>query len=126
VSVDRAEVGRIAALARLRLETDEAARLTHEMNRILEHVDRLQEAAEATGAPEAGAGGAASASLDTGERDEGGEGGRAAPLRGVRAPEAEHPDGLASALSDFAPRVEEGFLVVPPPHGVTAEGPAGP
>ncbi|KPJ83253.1 MAG: hypothetical protein AMS19_05045 [Gemmatimonas sp. SG8_23] len=120
MSVDRAEVGRIAALARLRLETDEAERLTHEMNRILEHVDRLQEATETTGAPEAGAGGAAPGAPDTGE------GGGAAPLRGVRAPEAEHPDRLASAVSDFAPRVEEGFLVVPPPHGVTPEGPAGP
>jgi len=44
VSVTRADLDHIAALAHLRFEEDDAERLTEDLNSILEHVDALREA----------------------------------------------------------------------------------
>jgi aspartyl-tRNA(Asn)/glutamyl-tRNA(Gln) amidotransferase subunit C len=41
VAVERADLLRIAALARLRLTPEEVERLTEQLNGILEHVERL-------------------------------------------------------------------------------------
>jgi len=102
MSVDREEVDRIADLARLRLDEVEAERLTEEMNRILEHADRLREVPGREGRTVA-------AVPPTG-------------ISGTRASEANVPDPLASGIETFAPRTESGFFLVPPPHGVTADG----
>jgi aspartyl-tRNA(Asn)/glutamyl-tRNA(Gln) amidotransferase subunit C len=107
MTVDRREVERIAALSRIPLEPAEADRLAGEMNRILEHADRLREAAGEGGrGPEGPAGG--------GVREGAGE-------SGLRDPAAGAPDPLARPIDTFAPRTEDGFFVVPPPQGVTAE-----
>ena len=109
MSVDREEVERIAGLARLELEDDEAARLTSEMNRILDHAERLRGvSAEASGA--SGIAGASGI--------EGAEEGRAS---GVREEDVTDPDALHAEPASFAPDWREGFFVVPPPPGVTAE-----
>lgn len=102
MSVDRDEVERIAALAKLHLEDDEADRLTEEMNRILEHAARLR-----------------------GIAADGAEGGaEAAPERtsGTRSVDAEEADELLRAPGSFAPDMREGFFVVPPPPGVVHDG----
>ena len=85
MSVDRAEVARIAALARLRLDDDEVERLTEEMNRILQHATRLREVSDDDGP-------------DTVDEGEGGGSGRS----GTRHEAAEEPDALASGLEGFA------------------------
>ena len=104
MSVDRAEVERIAALARLRLDEEEAERLTAEVNQILEHATRLR-GLEAAGEA------AVQAPVGMGPG-------------GARTAEAETPDRLHSPLEDFAPQMEGGFFLVPPPPGVThAEDP---
>lgn len=95
MSVDRGEVERIAALAKLRLEDDEADRLTEEMNRILEHAARLR-------------GLATEADADTSPDRTG----------GTRSAGAEKPDELLRPPESFAPDMREGFFVVPPPPGV--------
>ena len=123
MSVTRDDVDRIAELARLRLEDAEADRLTEEMNRILEHADRLR--AEGGGSANGGAGvvGPGLVSEESpGDPDEptAGTDGRPA-ISGARAPGPTPPDELESAPADFAPRFEDGFFVVPPPHGVQAE-----
>ncbi len=101
MSVDRGEVDRIAALARLRLDGAEARRLVDEMNRILEHADRLREAVLEDG-PE---------DLDPSEGEMG----------GVRLSGAGDVDRLHRPPSDFAPDFSEGFFVVPSPRGVSAD-----
>lgn len=104
MTVRRSDVERIAALAHLTLDEDQTVRLTEEMNRILAHADRLHEVGGAEGA----------------ERGE-------APLQpdsemsGVRSGTVV-PDELLARPSDFAPRYEEGFFVVPPPPGVSESG----
>ena len=103
MSVDREEVDRIADLARLRLDEGEAERLTEEMNRILEHADRLR---EIPGRPGEDADDARPPSVMT----------------GTRAEEADVPDPLTSGIEAFAPRTAEGFFLVPPPRGVTVDG----
>jgi aspartyl-tRNA(Asn)/glutamyl-tRNA(Gln) amidotransferase subunit C len=96
VSVDRAEVERIAALARLRLDDDEAEQLTGELNRILDHVEALRALEEV--APTVAALPREAAS--------------------TRASEEGAPDALERRPDEFAPRWAEGFFVVPPPPGV--------
>jgi len=103
MSVDREEVDRIADLARLSLDEGEAERLTEEMNRILEHADRLRGVSGQAGGETEGP------ALVSG-------------MSGTRAAEANVPDPLASGVETFAPRTEAGFFLVPPPHGVTADG----
>jgi Asp-tRNA(Asn)/Glu-tRNA(Gln) amidotransferase C subunit len=111
VSVTRGEVDRIAELALLRLQEGEAERLTREMNRILEHADRLRSVA---------------GDLDARPGDGASEGGEVGTdslevLTGVRVRAAEEPDPLGCGPSDFAPRFKDGFFLVPPPRGVQAE-----
>lgn len=103
MSVDRAEVERIAVLAKLRLRADEVVRLTGDMNRILEHAKRLR-------------------GLDPDGEVAGPEG---VTRSGTRPPEAETRDRLLAPILDWAPETAEGFFTVPPPPGVTAEEPAG-
>ena len=105
MSVDRDEVDRIARLARLQLESEEADRLTEEMNRILEHAERLRGA----GAE----GGGHAPAVDT-------PGSAGRDIEGVRS-ETGEPDALSDPPGEFAPEWAEGFFVVPPPPGVTAE-----
>lgn len=100
MSVDREEVERIGRLAKLRLTDDEAERLTDEMNRILEHAERLRGLEEADVA---------------GPTDPGGP-----RPSGTRSAAAESPDPLHRSPSAFAPDVRQGFFVVPPPPGVVA------
>lgn len=113
MSVDRDEVRRIAELAKLSLDDGEADRLAEEMNRILEHAERLRSLKSEPGFhPEAEP--VSPASSEGGERvdtarDEGGE---------VQAEPSSAPDSLAHPLSDFAPEMHDGFFTVPPPPGV--------
>jgi len=97
VSVDRAEVGRIAELARLRLGDEESARLTAELNGILEHVEALRtlaaEGVEPVEAPHAS-------------------------LASTRPSEESGPDALGAGPGSIAPRFVDGFFTVPPPPGV--------
>ena len=101
MSVGRAEVNRIAHLARLALEDDEADRLTDEMNRILEQVERLKIA-----------GAQASASVDPSGLELKSDGART---------QVDDPDVLFRSPSMFAPDWAQGFFVVPPPPGVKAD-----
>lgn len=94
MSIDRGTIEAIASLAHLRLDEAEVARLTLEMNRILEHVDALHRA-EVAGGP-----------------------GPEARLPSTRPNEGGEPDGLTRPLAEMAPRVTEGFFIVPPPPGV--------
>jgi Asp-tRNA(Asn)/Glu-tRNA(Gln) amidotransferase C subunit len=123
VSVDREEVDRIAALARLRLDSTEGEALTMDMNRILEHVDRLQDAMAGGGHAAAleGRDGEGSSRAEAEEAQTRGGAADAArdAVEGVRDPAAESPDPLVADVSGFAPAVQEGFFVVPPPQGVT-------
>ena len=105
MSVDRAEVDRLARLARLALEDDEADRLTDEMNRILEHVERLR-SADAQGAASADPS-VHPSGLEVGSDD--------------ARTQLGDPDALAGSPSMFAPDWAQGFFVVPLPPGVKAD-----
>lgn len=100
MSVDRSEIQRMAKLARLRFDDDEADRLTEEMNRILEYSARLREFPDAPV-----------------------EGEVETSSSGTRSAEAEVPDVLSRDLASFAPREVDGFLVVPPPPGLSSAVP---
>lgn len=104
MSVDRAEVDRIAHLARLSLEDEEADRLTAEMNLILAHAERLR-TTDSEG----------SRSTRPREVEE-----KLKAIQGVRD-ETGSPDPLSESPSAFAPEWGEGFFVVPPLPGVTVE-----
>lgn len=91
MSVSRAEVEHIAALARLRVGPGEVATLTGEMNAILDHMAELREVEvegieEVVGIVEGGA-----------------------PTRSPRA----GPDPLHRSPAAFAPDWRDGFFVVP-------------
>ncbi|MEM7417113.1 MAG: hypothetical protein AAF389_16525 [Gemmatimonadota bacterium] len=101
--VTEADVERIAELAHVRLERGERERLTHDMNQILAHADALRDATPDTAEAE--------------ERDEADE--AAADFGGVRPSEAERPDRLAETPDVWAPKMADGFFVVPPPPAVT-------
>ncbi|NNF14956.1 MAG: hypothetical protein HKN72_17150 [Gemmatimonadetes bacterium] len=98
MSVDRDEVNRIAGLAKLSLDDGEADRLAEEMNRILEHAERLR---------------ALSDSPDPVDVQTGAE-----PHRKSGAAASPTPDALTHPLADFAPEMDDGFFTVPPPPGV--------
>ena len=100
MTVDRTEVERIAQLARLKLTDDEADRLVHEMNQILEHAMHLRRSADDT--------------REGAARENGGPSGARRGDIGV--------DELRSELISFAPSMSEGFFLVPPPPGVSATG----
>lgn len=141
MSVDRDEVRRIADLAKLDLDDEEADRLAGEMNRILEHAERLRSLdahagtaaagdesradpdASGPGGDPSGAGGAGGGAAGAESETAGAEGGA------VDAPSG--PDPLLRPPGAFAPEMIEGFFVVPPPPGVVAddaddEGPSDP
>lgn len=119
MSVDRDEVRRVAELAKLSLDHDEADRLTGEMNRILEYAERFRPL---------GSGPDKSGSDDGGARVEGGtpvqggalgEDGRSTDTAGLdRLSGPDAPDALARGPETFAPEMEGGFFTVPPPPGV--------
>lgn len=119
MSVDRTEVDRIARLARLRLGDEEAERLTEEMNRILEHAERLRDSGSSGG--DHGTDPARGGPHDEVDgADRAGERRSPTDLGGVRA-EAGYPDPLERGPHDIAPAWRDHFFVVPPPPGVTAE-----
>lgn len=89
----RAEVRRIARLARLRLESPEVERLAVEMSEILRHFDAL----DATSAP-------AAATTPPHEAE--------APAVGGE-PDEPGSDPLTRDLAELAPDWREGWLVVP-------------
>ena len=93
------EARRIAALARLRFDADELARITEDLNHILDHVEELRSLEHRT----------VDTRLDGDRR----------PTRGA---EAEHPDELRRDIPSFAPDWRDGFFVVPPFPGVHQEG----
>ena len=92
MAVQNEDVRRIAELARLRLDDDEVARFTEQLNSILVHMDALADldaeaaAAEAAAGPEAGT-----------------------PLRS----ESVQPDALMRAPAAIATEWRDGFFVVP-------------
>lgn len=112
MSVDRNEVERIAELAKLDLDEAEAERLTEEMNRILEHAERLR------GLDASGDERPAEATHSAGEAppsvgDGGSPGVTSGPREGLGG-----PDPLVRLPGSFAPEMKEGFFTVPPPPGV--------
>ena len=103
MSVTRADVVKIAALARLELEEEELERLTVELNGILEHVAQLT-------------------SLDLRETADLTPQIRS-PLPATRPEAVEEADTLSCPPSAFAPDWREGFFVVPPPPGMHRKEP---
>ena len=101
MSVTRADVVKIAALARLELGEAELERLTTELNGILGHVDQLT-------------------SLDLVETSDLTPQVRT-PLPATRAKSAEKPDALDRPPMSFAPDWRENFFVVPPLPGMHRE-----
>ena len=97
MSVERDQARRIAALARLHFEEADLARVTEELNHILEHVETLR-------------------SLGAGEPTDA-LASEAMPTRGAGA---DRPDALHDEIGAFAPDWREGFFVVPPLPGVHA------
>ena len=91
MAVNESDVRHIAALARLGLDPARVPALVGELNTILSHMDALSRA-KTKGAQEA-----------VGVGDGG------MPLRDDKGP----PIPLARDLSDFAPKVRDGFLIVP-------------
>ena len=91
MSVTLDDVRHIAALARLGLTDERAAALTEELNTILRHMDVLQK-------------------VDTsGMAEVTGIGASGMPLR----PDSGDPIPLGRAREDFAPRMQDGFFLVP-------------
>ncbi len=89
VTID--DVRHIAALARLGLSDEHAQSLVRELNTILEHMDVLSR-------------------VDTeGVDDAEGNGARAMPLRADVGP----PIPLGRAREEIAPRMQDGFFLVP-------------
>lgn len=102
MSVEREEVLRIAALARLRLEDDALERMTGDLNSILEHVSALEALDEEPVGPDA----------------------EPESVPSTRAREETDGDGTTLDPERFAPAWRDGFFVVPPPPGVHADGDA--
>lgn len=106
MSVGREQAEAIATLARLRFEAADLARITEELNRILEHVEALRALGPSA---ERGTSGVTPGHLDP-------------DLESTRSEGAEEPDPLAIRLDAVAPSWQEDFFVVPPLPGVHAEG----
>lgn len=102
MSVEREEVLRIAALARLRLEDDALERMTGDLNSILEHVSELEGL----------------------EAEPVGSAAEPEPVPSTRAREETDGDETKLDPAEFAPAWRDGFFVVPPPPGVQADGDA--
>jgi aspartyl-tRNA(Asn)/glutamyl-tRNA(Gln) amidotransferase subunit C len=91
VAVTIDDVRHIASLARLGLTPERAAKLVDEMNTILDHMDEL-------------------AKVNTAGVEEAiGVGARGLPLR----EDGGAPIPLARAIDAFAPKVRDGFFIVP-------------
>ena len=103
MSVTRADVVKIAALARLELEEEELERLTTELNEILGHSAQLT-------------------SLDLMETEDLTPQIRS-PLPATRQQAAEEADALSGPPSTFAPDWRENFFIVPPPPGMHRDAP---
>ncbi len=101
MSVTRADVVEIAAVARLALGEEELERLTTELNGILGHVDQLT-------------------SLDLAETPDLTPQIRS-PLPATRGGDVEDPDALNRPPSSFAPDWRENFFIVPPLPGMHRE-----
>ena len=97
MSFSRAEVERLARLARLRLTEEEAARIAWELGSILRHLEVLEGSQAGHPHPDEHA---------------------AAPLR----PDRTGADPLREPISAVAPAWADGYFVVPRPPAV---GPAG-
>jgi len=91
MAVERSEVTRIAALAKLRLDDHEIEQVTEELNDILEHCRALQR-------------------VELSEEDHGLGSDVSAP---ERVPGALVRDELALSLGELAPSNEEGLFLVP-------------
>jgi len=91
VAVTIDDVRHVAALARLGLTDERAAALVQEMNTILGHMDALS-AVDTAGVETAGVDGVAGL-----------------PVRADNGP----PIPLARSLDAFAPRISDGFILVP-------------
>jgi aspartyl/glutamyl-tRNA(Asn/Gln) amidotransferase C subunit len=103
MSVTRADVAKIAALARLELEKEELERLTLEINGILRHVAQLT-------------------SLDLIETTDLTPQIRS-PLPATRPEAVEDADVLSCRPSAFAPDWRDNFFVVPPLPGMHRKEP---
>lgn len=110
-----AELQRIARLARLRLDEEEADRLAGELSALLERFGRVADAQPARGATgsggraEDGAAAPGPASADGDLRED-------VALR----EDAPEPEGWKRAPSSLAPEWQDGFFLVPPPPGLGA------
>jgi Asp-tRNA(Asn)/Glu-tRNA(Gln) amidotransferase C subunit len=108
VSVDRAEVARLARLAQLELDEGEMSRLAVEMSRILEHAELLI--------------GAGLTDEHDGDAELGEEPSpRENTASGVRDPALTEADPLRDGPAAFAPDFRDGFFAVPAPPGVSTE-----
>lgn len=88
MAVTRAEVEAVAALARLRLEPEEAERLTSDLNDILDHVAILE-------------------TLDSTDDAQ-------PPETGVRLrDDVPGADALAAPIAEIAPEWRDGFFLLP-------------
>jgi aspartyl-tRNA(Asn)/glutamyl-tRNA(Gln) amidotransferase subunit C len=91
MAVSRDDVKHVAALARLDVSDERAETLTNELNTILGHMEVLARVDTTTLEPVVGVGV------------------EAAPLRSDEPPSV----GLAHPIVAFAPRVKDGFFIVP-------------
>ncbi len=105
MSIDAGDVHRVARLARIRLDEDEARGLADDLTRILEHVDALR----APGLEDA-------SDLAPHLRDD---------LPSTRPEPADAPEGLVVPAGALAPDFRDGFFVVPPLPGLESEASAG-
>ncbi len=103
MSVDRRDVERISALARLSFDERELDRLTAELNQILGHFEVLRSLADV--GSENGVARGTDPGLASTHPSAGGE-----------------PDPLETEIQAIAPRWRDGFFVVPPPPGVHDDG----
>ena len=89
--VTREDVLHIAELARLGIDTARADALTKELSAILSHMEVLSQVDTASGPPAAGVGAGGT------------------PLR----PDVGVPGLMSNALASFAPKMRDGFFIVP-------------
>lgn len=95
--VTRADIARIAALARLEIDEEALTKLVPQMQQILEYVSRLD-------------------AIDTGEEPPGYPW-LSAPIQPLR-PDEVRPPSLHGRLGDLAPAFRDGFFLVPRLEGM--------
>lgn len=91
MAVTREDVVHIAQLARLGVDLHRAEELTRELSAILEHMEVLSQVDTSGVAPASGVGAGGT------------------PLR----PDAGVPPDMSGTLESFAPRMRDGFFIVP-------------